>query len=87
MALYYIDELVYGSLAFTFQINIETSRLCSDALQSIEYFKLDHEGIWTYRFLKDVLVRASLTEGEVQRFEKIFTKMSRIKKHKEATDV
>jgi tRNA/rRNA methyltransferase len=63
------------------------ARLCSDALQSIEYFKLDHEGIWTYRFLKDVLVRASLTEGEVQRFEKIFTKMSRIKKHKEATDV
>jgi len=65
----------------------EAAETCADALQGLEYFKLDQEGVWTYRFLKDVLVRASLTEGEVQRFEKIFTKMGRIRRHKEVSDV
>jgi len=65
----------------------EAAKQCADALQSLEYFKLEQEGMWTYRFLKDVLVRAALTEGEVQRFEKIFTKMGRIRAHKEVSDV
>lgn len=65
----------------------EAAEKCADALQVLEYFKLDQEGVWTYRFLKDVLVRASLTEGEVQRFEKIFTKMGRIRRHREVSDV
>ncbi len=65
----------------------EAAQRCADALQSLEYFKLDQEGVWTYRFIKDVLVRAALTEGEVQRFEKIFTKMGRIRAHKEVGDV
>lgn len=36
----------------------------------------------TRRFLKDVFTRASLSESEVQRMEKLFTKMVRIKIHK-----
>jgi tRNA/rRNA methyltransferase len=59
------------------------ARRASDALQSISYFKQEHEGVWTYRFLKDVFVRASLTEGEIQRLEKIFTKMGRIRQYKQ----
>lgn len=53
-----------------------------DALSEIGYFKLDQEELWTRRFLKDVFTRASLSESEVQRMEKLFTKMVRIKIHK-----
>ena len=54
-----------------------------DALSSIGYFKLEQEELWTRRFLRDVFTRASLSEGEVQKMEKLFTKMVRIKRYKE----
>lgn len=60
----------------------------SGAMDQIGYFKVDHEQLWTYRFLRDVFVRASLTESEIQKMEKVFVKMSRIAAHKETkTDV
>lgn len=55
----------------------------TSAMDEIGYFKLAHEKLWTYRFLRDVFVRASLTESEIQKMEKVFVKMSRIKAHKE----
>ncbi len=59
------------------------ARKASEAMEGIGYFKLDQEKLWTYRFLRDVFVRSSLTESEIQKMEKIFVKMSRIKAHKE----
>ncbi len=52
---------------------------CLDDLP--DYFKGD-ERIWTERFLRDMFVRAAMTESEVQKMEKIFQKMTRIKNHK-----
>lgn len=54
-----------------------------DQLTKIGYFKLEQEELWMRRFLKDVFTRASLSESEVQRMEKLFTKMTRIKVHKQ----
>ncbi len=82
-----ITPFVTETIAVSQERCEEAARRCADALKSLQYFKLDQEGMWTYRFLKDLLVRASLTEGEVQRFEKIFTKMGRIRAHKEVSDV
>ena len=56
------------------------------AMDGIGYFKQAHEKLWTYRFLRDVFVRASLSESEVQKMEKVFVKMSKIKAHKEPKD-
>lgn len=53
------------------------------AMDSIGYFKQNHEKLWTYRFLKDVFVRSALTESEIQKMEKVFVKMSKIKAYKE----
>ena len=52
-------------------------------MDEIGYFKQAHEKLWTYRFLRDVFARASLTESEIQKMEKVFVKMSRIRAHKE----
>ena len=54
-----------------------------DQLKKIGYFKLEQEELWMRRFLKDVFTRASLSESEVQKMEKLFTKMTRIKVHKQ----
>lgn len=56
-----------------------------DALEAIGYFKLPDEKLWTYRFLRDVMERASLSEKEMQKMEKIFVKMCRIRAHKDVT--
>ncbi|MDD3903290.1 MAG: RNA methyltransferase [Sphaerochaeta sp.] len=58
----------------------------TSAMDTIGYFKLAHEKLWTYRFLRDVFVRASLTESEMQKMEKVFVKMSKIKAHKETKE-
>lgn len=71
-----------GLLPITQERAQEASDTAVDALAGIGYFKLDQEELWTRRFLKDVFTRASLSESEVQRMEKLFTKMIRIKIHK-----
>ena len=55
-------------------------------MEGIGYFKLAQEKLWTFRFLRDVYERAALTESEIQKMEKVFVKMSRIKAHKEIED-
>ena len=57
---------------------------CISALEDIGYFKNTDEKAFTGEFLSSVLERAGLTEGEVQRVEKIFSKTAKITKHKES---
>nr|WP_321294720.1 RNA methyltransferase [uncultured Sphaerochaeta sp.] len=64
----------------------EAALKSSEALDSIGYFKLAQEKLWTFRFLRDVFERAALTESEIQKMEKVFVKMSRVKAHKEIED-
>jgi tRNA/rRNA methyltransferase len=56
------------------------------ALEEIGYFKQPQEKLWTYRFLRDVFARASLSESEMQKMEKVFVKMSRISAHKDVNE-
>lgn len=58
---------------------------CTDALDDIGYFKNNDEKAFTKEFLGDVFARASMTEGEIQRMEKIFTKTKNIAKYANAT--
>ena len=55
---------------------------CIDSLKDVGYFKNDEESARTREFLTSVMERAGMTEGEVQRMEKIFTKTAKIAKHK-----
>ncbi|MFA6844492.1 MAG: RNA methyltransferase [Sphaerochaetaceae bacterium] len=61
----------------------EASQRAIRAMESINYFKLDQEKVWTERFLRDVFERAHLCESEMQKMEKIFTKMSTMVKYKD----
>lgn len=60
----------------------DASQKCIDALESIGYFKSSDEYAYTRDFLRDQFSRASMTEGEIQRFEKIFVKTTKIILHK-----
>lgn len=59
---------------------------CIQSLDAIRYFKVDDERDFTREFLKDQFTRASMTEGEIQRMEKIFVKASTIALHKKQED-
>lgn len=61
----------------------QASDVCINALDSIGYFKSSDERTYTREFLRDQFSRSALTEGEVQRFEKIFVKTSKIIEHKD----
>lgn len=54
---------------------------CKGSLEELGYFKNDEERTFTSEFLSDIFTRATLTEGEVKRLEKIFTKTSKIALH------
>lgn len=56
---------------------------CIQAFDEIGYFKVNDERVFTKQFLCDQFARASMTESEIQRFEKIFTKTSKITKYKD----
>ena len=60
----------------------EAVKTCIDSLKDIGYFKNDEESLRTREFLTSVMERAGMTEGEVQRMEKIFTKTQKIARHK-----
>ncbi len=69
------------------QERCETAALkATDALDEIGYFKLAQEKLWTFRFLRDVFTRSALTESEIQKMEKVFVKMARIKAYKSNDD-
>lgn len=55
---------------------------CVKQLDAIGYFKLEQEKMWTNRFLSDIYERAQLSEGEMKRIEKLFSKMSKIAHYK-----
>ncbi|MGB4408073.1 MAG: RNA methyltransferase [Sphaerochaeta sp.] len=61
----------------------EAAVTATTAMDEIGYFKQSHEKLWTFRFLRDVFVRSALTESEIQKMEKVFVKMCKIKAHKE----
>ena len=56
---------------------------CIANLEEIGYFKNGDEKSFTLEFLTSVMERAGMTEGEVQRMEKIFSKTSKIARHRE----
>lgn len=58
----------------------------SSHLSSIGYYKWDEEKKWTEQLLSDVIERAGLSESELQRFEKIFSKTESIVKFKDKGD-
>ena len=64
------------------RIEEATSRCIGD-LEGIGYFKNDDEISFTREFLASIMERAGMTEGEVQRMEKIFSKTGKIARHKE----
>ncbi|MCR4675685.1 MAG: RNA methyltransferase [Sphaerochaetaceae bacterium] len=55
---------------------------CISALSSFGYFKSPEEVEYTRDFLRDHISRASMTESEVARFEKIFIKSGAIIAHR-----
>jgi len=55
---------------------------CMNSLEAIGYFKVQEEYDFTKEFLRDQFSRSSMTEGEIQRMEKIFVKASNIALHK-----
>lgn len=64
----------------------QAAATATSAMDEIGYFKQGHEKLWTYRFLRDVFVRAALSESEIQKMEKVFVKMGKIIAHKEPKD-
>ncbi|MCQ2397933.1 MAG: RNA methyltransferase [Sphaerochaetaceae bacterium] len=54
------------------------SEKCVEALEQIGYFKVENEKNFTAEYLSDMFARCSMTEGEIRRFEKIFSKTSQI---------
>ena len=57
----------------------------SEHLENIGYFKWDEEKKWTTQFLCDICERSGMSESEMQRFEKIFAKVDKIKIYKDKT--
>lgn len=55
---------------------------CIQAFDSMGYFKVDDERDFTRQFLTDQFARASMSESEIQRFEKIFEKTSKMVRFK-----
>lgn len=60
----------------------KSSDTITKALNGIGYFKWSEEEKWTRQLVRDIIERSQLTESELQRFEKIFTKMETISKYK-----
>lgn len=68
--------------AVTMQRAKDAANYCATALEAIDYYKLQDEEDFTKEFLQDLITRATMTEGEVSRFEKIFKKATAIKSHR-----
>ena len=70
-----------GNIVNLERVNAAASK-CFDALEEIGYFKSDEERAYTLEFLKDQFARCAMTESEIKRFEKIFTKRTAVAKFK-----
>lgn len=71
-----------GNIVTTERVNIAADR-CIEAFDKMGYFKVEDERVFTRQFLADQFARSAMTESEIQRFEKIFTKTSKIKCYKD----
>jgi len=60
----------------------QASEKCIIALEEMGYFKVKEEKDFSDEFLFDMFSRCGMTESEVQRFEKIFEKASKISRFK-----
>lgn len=74
-----------GNIVSLERVNTAAKK-CFDALEELGYFKSDEERDYTIEFLKDQFARATMTESEIRRFEKIFTKRTSIIKYKKPVD-
>lgn len=70
-----------GNIVSVERVNSAADK-CIKAFDEMGYFKVDDERDFTRQFLCDQFARASMTESEIQRFEKIFTKTSKITRFK-----
>jgi tRNA/rRNA methyltransferase len=70
-----------GNIVNLERVNAAAAK-CFDALEEIGYFKSDEERAYTLEFLKDQFARSAMTESEIKRFEKIFTKRTAVAKFK-----
>jgi tRNA/rRNA methyltransferase len=70
-----------GNIVNLERVNVAAKK-CFDALEEIGYFKSDEERAYTLEFLKDQFARSAMTESEIKRFEKIFTKRTAVAKFK-----
>lgn len=57
----------------------------SETFEKINFYK-GTERIWNHRFLRDVFVRAALSETEIQRMERLFLKLAHIAPFKNLPD-
>ncbi len=83
-------ELYKNALPYkTDRVSVDKERIkkavedISSYLSGIGYYKWGEEEKWTRILLSDFIERASLTEGELKRFEKIFSKREKIEKYKD----
>lgn len=60
----------------------ELAETIGDSFDRIGFYK-QNERTEVQRFFRDILARATLSEGEAKRLEKMFIKMSRLKLHKQ----
>ena len=77
-----LKEYPSGGNAVSIKRVEEAATICTDALKDISYFKSEQEYDFTFEFLKDQFARSYMTETEIRRFEKLFTKQSAIIKYK-----
>ncbi len=77
------QEYTQGMTAVNKERIAEATAKCIKALTDIEYFKWDDEKRWTEQLLLDTIERATLSESELQRVEKLFTKIAKIKIYKD----
>lgn len=77
-----LKEYPSGGFAINKERADDAAKNCTGALKELKYFKVEDEERFTEEFLRDVFMRASLSEGEVQRMEKIFSKTRSIALHK-----
>ena len=75
-----------GMNAVTHERVLKAVSEASGHLEAIGYYKWDEERKWTESFLRDMLERSGLSEGEMQRFDKLFAKIERIKIYKDRTN-
>lgn len=75
-----------GIVAVTHERAKEAAKDAVDHLENISYFKWDEEKKWTESLISDIIERAGLQESELKRFEKIFSKVEKIKIYKDRKD-